>query len=213
MQHILQLHQVDVTTASLNGKLEEEGFVTLLTDEESVRPEAVTTMLEYCLLKGLGFVQVESDPCIHRASSGEPIFIGVYVDDIVMAQEQGTTHRSKAVPCQEVGYQGPRKATALPRNENRPRRIHWKSVGWAANVHGKPAEEVWKESGKPVATPVDSSGKLMKATVNDGCIDQQNIDQLLEVYCTCPWPPEIRHIRHQHCCNVLFTSTLESGKA
>ena len=29
------------------------------------------------------------------------------------------------------------------------------------------------ESAKPVATPVDSSTKLVKATANDECIDQQ----------------------------------------
>ena len=36
-------------------------------------------------LKKMGFVQADSDPCIYRASAGEMFFIGVYVDDIVLA--------------------------------------------------------------------------------------------------------------------------------
>ena len=42
-------------------------------------------------LKGLGFVQSESDPCIyHCASTGELFFIGVCVDDIVIASKSKT---------------------------------------------------------------------------------------------------------------------------
>ena len=33
----------------------------------------------------MGFVQMTTDPCVYRASGGEPIYLGVYVDDIILA--------------------------------------------------------------------------------------------------------------------------------
>ncbi len=36
-------------------------------------------------LKSIGFVQSSNDPCIYTAAEGEPIIMGVYVDDIVLA--------------------------------------------------------------------------------------------------------------------------------
>ena len=36
-------------------------------------------------LKEMGFVQSTSDPCIYADAGGEAFFIGVYVDDIVLA--------------------------------------------------------------------------------------------------------------------------------
>lgn len=34
----------------------------------------------------MGFVQADSDPCVYRDSGGEAFFIGVYVDDIILAR-------------------------------------------------------------------------------------------------------------------------------
>ena len=104
VQHGFQLHQVDVTTAFLNGKLEEEVFMKQPEGFVAKGQEHLVCQLKKSLyglkqsprcwnialdkhLKGIGFVQVESDPCIYRTSSGEPFFIGVYVDDIVMASK------------------------------------------------------------------------------------------------------------------------------
>ena len=41
-------------------------------------------------LREIGFIQLESDPCIYCASSGEPFFLAVYVDDIIMASKSET---------------------------------------------------------------------------------------------------------------------------
>ena len=49
-------------------------------------PRCWNTALDQ-LLKEIGFVQSESDPCIYRESSGELFLLGVYVDDIVMASK------------------------------------------------------------------------------------------------------------------------------
>ena len=103
IQNDLKLHQIDVTTAFLNGKLEEEvymkqpqGFI-LEGQEELVcrlnksiyglkqSPRCWNTAL-HRKLDGVGFVQSTSDPCVYKKDSGGDIFlIGVYVDDIVLA--------------------------------------------------------------------------------------------------------------------------------
>ena len=44
-------------------------------------------------LKKMGFVQTDTDPCVYRASVREPFFLGVDVDDIVLA-----TRNSKGWP-------------------------------------------------------------------------------------------------------------------
>ena len=99
----LKLHQIDVTTAFMNGKLEEElymkqpqGFI-LKGQEELVcrlsksihglkqSPRCWNTAL-HRKLDGMGIVQSTSDPCVYKEDSGGDIFIiGVYVDDIVLA--------------------------------------------------------------------------------------------------------------------------------
>ena len=38
-------------------------------------------------LEKMGFVQTTTDPCVYRASGGEPVYIGVYVDDIILAAQ------------------------------------------------------------------------------------------------------------------------------
>jgi len=98
----LRLHQVDVTTAFLNGELEEEvymkqpkGFVTegqehlVCKLKKSIyglkqSPRCWNTTLD-SHLKDMGFTQSVSDPCMYTDAGGDLFFIGVYVDDIILA--------------------------------------------------------------------------------------------------------------------------------
>ena len=91
VQNRLQLHQVDITTAFLNGQLEEEVYVVQPEGFVSAGREHLVCRLKksiyglkqspHCwnttLDSHLGFVQLGSDPCIYRSSGGDLCLLGV----------------------------------------------------------------------------------------------------------------------------------------
>ena len=126
VQHGLTLHQIDVTTALLNGKLEEEvymqqpnGFVCQGKEEHVCKLKKSIYGLKQsprCLdtyLKKLKFVQTASDPCIYyRKTGGDVMYIGVYVDDIILAGktvkqlEEIKRHLSQEFDIKDLGKLG-----------------------------------------------------------------------------------------------------------
>ena len=102
IQNGLKLHQMDVTTAFLNGELKEEvhmkqpeGYVVkgkeglvckLKKSIHGLKQSSRcwnSTLDDY--LKQIGFLQTAGDPCLYMASEGEMFLIAIYVDDILLA--------------------------------------------------------------------------------------------------------------------------------
>ena len=94
----LKLHQMDISTAFLNGDLymnQLEGYVVEGKEKLVCKlkkslyglkqsPRCWNEALDKHLKK-MGFDQANSDPCIYTASGGEVYLIAVYVDDIILA--------------------------------------------------------------------------------------------------------------------------------
>ena len=191
VQYGLKLHQVDVTTAFLNGELEEEvymrqpeGFITQGKEHMVCKlnksiyglkqsPRCWNTALDN-QLKQMGFIQSVSDPCIYTDAGGDKFFIGVYVDDIILAG-----HSDKRI--QEV-----KDALAMQFDIKDIGNLHY-FLGIKVLQDDK-SKSIWigqplyinnllKKFGmqdcKAVGTPVDVSTKLVKATNNDEIVDQQ----------------------------------------
>ena len=103
VQKGFKLHQVDVTTAFLNGTLEEEVYMRQPEGFEIRGNEHLVCKLKKSInglkqsprcwnvvldtqLKDMGFVQSVNDPCIYyKNSGGEMFYIEVYVDYIILA--------------------------------------------------------------------------------------------------------------------------------
>ena len=101
--HKLQLHQLDVATAFLNGELKEEIYMKQPEQFEVKGKEHLVCKLKRSIyglkqssrcwnealdkhLKKMGFKQSKNDPCIYILNSGGEIFIiAVYVHDIILA--------------------------------------------------------------------------------------------------------------------------------
>ena len=97
------IHQVDVTTAFLNGTLEDEVYMQQPKGFECPGKEEFVCKLNRSIyglkqspscwnstldafLKEMQFTQTASDPCIYCRKAGKDImFIGAYVDNIILA--------------------------------------------------------------------------------------------------------------------------------
>ena len=187
VQNGLKLHQMDVTTAFLNGELEEEvymrqpdGFVTegqehlVCKLKRSIyglkqSPRFWNSALD-CQLKAMGFAQTTSDPCLYVSTEGEMFVVAVYVEDIVLA---GKSDRKMS----EV-----KNALASRFDVKDMGELHYflgvKIIQDGKVWIGQPAyaesilQKFSMENAKPVSTPVDTGTKLVKATEESDSVDQ-----------------------------------------
>ena len=102
VQNGFKLHQMDVTTAFLNGELKEKVFMKQPEGYVVKGMEGLVCKLKKSIyglkqsprcwnsalndyLKQTGFVEAARDPCLYMASEGEMFLIAIYVDDILLA--------------------------------------------------------------------------------------------------------------------------------
>ena len=192
VQHQLKLHQVDITTAFLNGNLEEKVYMAQPEGLVSAGNEHLVCKLKKSiyglkqsprcwnvaldsLLKKICFTQSQNDPCIYyRMSGGDIFYMGVYVDDIVLAAKSDKQLKevksalSKQFEIKDMG------------------KLHY-FLGMSV-VQGDDCKSVWigqpaytkklltkysMQDCNPVSTPVESGMKLRIASKNDECVNQR----------------------------------------
>ena len=190
IQYGLKLHQVDVTTAFLNGNLEEEVYMKqpqgyfdegeehlMCKLKKSIyglkqSSQCWNTVLDSCL-KEIGFTQSTSDPCIYMDAGGDTFYVGVYVDDIILA---GYTDErinkvkdalSRKFDMKDMGRLHYFLGMTVVQNE---------TEGYTLIGHPSYTENLLKKFGmqdcKPVHTPVDMNTKLIKTTDEENSVDQ-----------------------------------------
>ena len=191
VQHGLKLHQLDITTAFLNGKLDEEvymkqpeGFVTEGQEHLVCRlkrsiyglkqsPRCWNAALD-SQLKKLGFVQTSSDPCIYIAKEGEMCIIAVYVDDIILAaksDERLAEVKKYLTDCFEVRDMGElHHFLGMKIVQFCETGDVW--IGQPAYA-GSILQKFSMDAAKGADTPVDANVKLMKAVDSDESVDQE----------------------------------------
>ena len=197
VQFGLQLHQVDVTTAFLNGELEEEMYMKqpkgfIRKGEENLvcklkksiyglkqSPRCWNTALDK-QLKEMGFIQSTSDPCIYFDAGGDIFFIGVYVDNIVLAgQNSERIRKVKESLSQKFDIKDMGKLhyfLGMQVMQDQKTGDIW--IG-----QPKYTENLLRKFGmqdsKPVSTPADASQILIKAADGEQCINQQQYQSII----------------------------------
>ena len=189
VQNGLLMHLIDVTTAFLNGELEEEvymkqpeGFIRgekhlVCKLKKSIyglkqSPRCWNSVLDG-QFKQMGFIQCESDPCIYRACEGGVFIIGVYVDDIILAAEtEKRLNDVKLVLAKHFDIKDMGKLhyfLGMKVVQNNEGNMVW--ISQPAYTHNL-LQKFGMEKAKPVKTPVDTSTKLVKASEVEDSLDQ-----------------------------------------
>ena len=185
----MYLHQLDVTTAFLNGTLREEvfmkqpeGFVKKGQEhlvcklKKSIyglkqSPRCWNTALDEHLGK-IGFIQSANDPCIYISTKGS-VALAVYVDDIIIAAgselqmrevKQAITDKFNVNDMGELRY----FLGVVVDQETNPVTIWMGQSAYTERV----LERFKMNEAKPVGTPVDTSVKLTKSSEDSEAINQ-----------------------------------------
>ena len=188
----LKLHQVDVTTAFLNGSLKEEVFMRQPEGFECPGSENLvcklkksiyglkqsprcwnTTLDQY--LKRCSFTQSKADPCIYFKDAGgeNPCYIGVYVDDIIIAAkldhqiQQVKDSLSQQFELKDLGQLKYFLGMSISRNVESGHIL----INQPAYIK-RILEVFGMQDCKSVSTPISNTSKLEKSSVEDECIDQ-----------------------------------------
>ena len=188
VQHGLHVHQMDVSSAFLNGELSEELYLTQpegFIDENKMdyvcklkkaiyglkqAPKCWNSSLD-SYLKQLNFHQSDSDPCIYICITDNVLcIIAVYVDDIIIACKSLDLLRkiksslSSRYKMKDLGslhyFLG---VNVIQDNDN----IFVNQSAYALSI----LKKFGLENCKPVSTPVDVSNLLEKASDDSDLFD------------------------------------------
>ena len=183
------LHQLDVTTALLNGTLDKEIYMKQPEGFEIKGKEHLVCKLRKSIyglkqasrcwntalhahLCTTGFCQSDNDPCIYVSEDGM-VTLAVYVDDIILGtcSEKRMKEVKQAIGqkfiTRDMGELEYFLGVAV--NQNKKSGAVW--IGQPVYTR-KAIEKFNMSEAKPVATPVDSSVKLTKAEEDSETIDQ-----------------------------------------
>ena len=191
VQNGLKLHQMDITTAFLNGELKEdvymkqpEGFTVKGQEDLVCRLKRSIYGLKQsgrCWnntldeeLKKMGFVQSTSDPCIYVASEGEMCIVAIYVDDIIVGAKtddrimQVKRDLCKRFKAKDMGELHHFLGMKIIQNQNTG------EVWIGQPVYTQDVlEKFHMIDANPVSTPLDVSSKLMHASDDSDTVDVQ----------------------------------------
>ena len=211
-QNDLKLHQMDVSTAFLNGVLDEEVYMRppegfLEQGQEGLvcrlkksiyglkqSPRCWNTVLDK-RLKEMGFEPLSSDQCIYRTSEGDSLYIAIYVDDIVIAgKSEDELRRVKKEISQffDVKDMGPLNHFLGMKVIQHP--DHSVYIGQHSLVDSI-LRKTRMENCNPVATPMDTGVKLEKADDSDVPLNQHEYQSLVGslLYLSTVSRPDITH--------------------
>ena len=184
----LLIHQMDVSTAFLNGNLKEEVY---MNQPEGFKEGNMVCKLKKSLyglkqaprcwnitldqhLKEMGLIQSKADPCIYTSKEGELTILAVYVDDIIIATE--TTERLnflKTCLADKFGVKdlGEIHSFLGIQIKQDSKAIWIGQPGYLARV----LETFGMTNAKPVSTPIDAGMKLQ----TESPVSNRPVDTLL----------------------------------
>ena len=188
-KHKLQLYQLDVTTAFLNGELKED--MKQPEKSEVKGKEHLVCKLKRSIyglkqssrcwnealdkhLNKMGFKQSKNDPCIYILNSGGQIFIiAVYVGDIILAGKTSERIQKFIIAIAEMfGITDMDKLhhfVGIKINYLNSENI-W--IGQPAYVR-KVLKKFEMDNSKPAGTPVEIGTKLVKPKDGNNLLDQE----------------------------------------
>ena len=200
VQRGLKLHQIDVTSAFLNGELEDEVYMEQPEGFEVEGKEDLVYKLNKSLyglkqssrcwnsvldehLKSIGFVQTESDPCIYvKVKDGDIFIAAVWVDDIILAgktDEEISNVKASIAERFQVKDMGELKYILGQQVIQKNGKVWIGQPTYTENI----LKKFGMENCKPVETPVDLSSKLIKAKETVKCLIKKSISKQLGVCC------------------------------
>ena len=204
----LELHHVDVHTAFLNGILHEEVYMKQPIGYEKDGEEHLVCKLQKSIyglkqssrcwnaaldahLRKMGFSQSKSDPCIYVSGGDDSFYIGVYVDDLILAgKDEAKMKRVKEELASEFDIKDLGRLSyflGMSIAQDQKKKIWMGQPTYTKKLLSK----MGMNDCKPVSTPADPSSHLVKAAEDEETVDQplyQSLVGSLMYLATCTRP-------------------------